>query len=96
MQDINLHDFLTTELEEFHHSDIGNACRAVLTAAEGAMLDAAMRSLVVHAVQRFAAQARMEERHNVCEALRKIVHASASDSAITNSLADVRECLQKP
>ena len=60
------------------------------------MLDAAMHSLVVHAVQRCAAQARMEERHNVCEALRKIVHASALDSAITNSLADVRECLQKP
>ena len=49
-QGMNLHDFLTTELAEFRHSDIGNACRAVLTAAEGAMLDAAMRSLVVQAV----------------------------------------------
>ena len=96
MQDINLHDFLTTELEEFHHSDIGNACRAGLTAAEGAMLDAAMRSLVVQAVQLFTAQARMEERQNVCETLLQIVHASALDSAITNSLAEVRECLQKP
>src|SRR2546426_9903087 len=89
MQDINLHDFLTTALEEFHHSDIGNACRAVLTAAEGAMLDAAMRSLVVQAVHLFTAQVRMEERHNVCEALRKIVHASGSDSEITNSLVEL-------
>ena len=96
MQDINLHDFLTTELEEFHHSDIGNACRAVLTEAEGAMLDAAVRSLVVQAVQLFSAQARMEERHNVCEALRKIVHASGSDSEITNSLVELVECLHKP
>ena len=96
MQDINLHDFLTTELEEFHHSDIGNASRAGLTEAEGAMLDAAMRSLVVQAVQLFTAQARMEERHHVCEALRKIVHASASDSEITNSLVELIESLQKP
>ena len=93
---MNLHDFLTTELEEFHHSDIGNACRAVLTAAEGAMLDAAMRSLVVQAVQLFSAQVRMEERHTVCEALRKIVHARGSDSEITNSLVELVECLQKP
>ncbi len=96
MQDINLHDFLTTALEEFHHSDIGNACRAVLTAAEGAMLDAAMRSLVVQAVQLFSAQVRMEERHNVCEALLKIVHASASDGEIKNSLVELIESLQKP
>ena len=34
IQDINLHDFLTTELEEFHHSDIGTVCRAMLTEAE--------------------------------------------------------------
>ena len=96
MQDINLHDFLTTALAEFHHSDIGNACRAVLTAAEGAMLDAAMRSLVVQAVQLFTAQARMEERHNVCEALLKIVHESGSDSEVKNSLVELVECLQKP
>src|SRR5437870_12510741 len=96
MQDINLHDFLTTALAEFHHSDIGNACRAVLTAAEGAMLDAAMRSLVVQAVQLFSAQVRMEERHTVCEALRKIVHARGSDSEITNSLVELIECHQKP
>ena len=96
MQDINLHDFLTTALAEFHHSDIGNACRAVLTAAEGAMLDAAMRSLVVQAVHLCTAQVRMEERHHVCEALRKIVHASGADSEITNSLVELVECLQKP
>src|SRR2546426_12010133 len=96
MQDINLHDFLTTALEEFHHSDIGNACRAVLTEAEGAMLDAAMRALVVQAVHLFSAQVRMEERHTVCEALRKIVHARGADSEITNSLVGLVECLQKP
>ena len=96
VQGMNLHDFLTTALEEFHHSDIGHACRAGLTEAEGAMLDAAMRSLVVQAVQLFTAQARMEERQNVCETLLKIVHASASDSEIKNSLADVIECLRKP
>ena len=60
------------------------------------MLDVAMRSLVVQAVQLFTAQARMEERHNVCEALLKIVHASGSDSEITNSLVELIECLQKP
>ena len=96
VQGMNLHDFLTTALAEFHHSDIGHACRAGLTEAEGAMLDAAMRSLVVQAVQLFTAQARMEERHHVCEALRKIVHASASDSEITNSLVELIESLQKP
>jgi hypothetical protein len=96
MQDINLHDFLTTELEKFHHSDIGAVCRAVLTETDGAMLDAAMRSLVVQAVQRFAAQARMEERHNVREQLLKIVQESASDSEIKNSLVALIESLQKP
>ena len=96
MQDINLHDFLTTELDKFHHSDIGTVCRAVLTETDGAMLDAALRSLVVQAVQLFTAQARMEERHNVCEQLRKIVQESASDSDITHSLTEVIECLQKP
>jgi hypothetical protein len=96
MQDINLHDFLTTELDKFHHSDIGTVCRAVLTDTDGAMLDAALRSLVVQAVQLFTAQARMEERHNVCEQLRKIVQESASDSDITHSLTEVIECLQKP
>ena len=96
MQDINLHDFLTTALEEFHHSDIGNACRAVLTEAEGARLDVAMRSLVVKAVQLFTAQVRMEERHNICEALLKIVHESASDSDTRNSLVEFIECLHKP
>jgi hypothetical protein len=96
MQDINLHDFLTTALAKFHHSDIGTVCRAVLTEADGAMLDAAVRSLVVQAVQLFTAQARMEERHNVCEQLRKIVEESASDSEIKNSLSDTIECLQKP
>jgi len=60
------------------------------------MLDAAMRSLVVQAVQLFSAQVRMEERHTVCEALRKIVHARGSDSEITNSLVELVECLQKP
>ena len=96
VQGMNLHDFLTTALEEFHHSDIGHACRAGLTEAEGAMLDAAMRSLVVQAVQLFTAQARMEERHNVCEALLKIVHESGSDSEVKNSLVELVECLQKP
>jgi len=95
-QDINLHDFLTTELDKFHHSDIGTVCRAVLTEADGAMLDAAMRSLGVQAVQVFAAQVRMEERHNICEQLRKIVQESASDSAITHSLIEFIESLQKP
>ena len=46
------------------------------------MLDAAMRSLVVQAVQLFTAQVRREERHNVYEALLKIVQGSASDSEI--------------
>jgi len=96
MQDINLHDFLTTELEKFHHSDIGTVCRAVLTETDGAMLDAALRSLVVQAVQLFTAQARMEERHNVCEQLREIIQESASDSEIKNSLTDIIECLQMP
>jgi hypothetical protein len=96
MQDNNLHDVLTTELEKFHHSEIGTVCRAVLTDTDGAMLDAALRSLVVQAVQLFTAQARMEERHNVCEQLRKIVQESASDSDITHSLTEVIECLQKP
>ena len=96
VQGMNLHDFLTTELAEFHHSDIGTACSAVLTEAEGAMLDVAIRSLVVKAVQLFAAQVRMEERHNVCVALLKIVQARASDSEITNSLVELVECLQKP
>jgi hypothetical protein len=96
VQGMNLHDFLTTELEKFHHSDIGTVCRAALTEAEGAMLDVAMRSLVVKAVQLFTAQVRMEERHNVCEALLKIVHASASDSEIKNSLVELIESLQKP
>ena len=93
---MNLHDFLATELAKFHHSDIGTVCRAVLTEAEGAMLDVALRSLVLQAVQLCTAQARMEERHNVCEELLKIVHASASDSEITNSLVELIECLQKP
>jgi len=96
MQGMNLHDFLTTALAEFHQSDIGHACRAGLTEAEGAMLDAAMRSLVVQAVQLFTAQARMEERQNVCETLLQIVHASASDSEIKNSLVELIESLQKP
>ena len=96
MQDINLHDFLTIELDKFHHSDIGTICRAVLMETDGAMLDAAMRFLVVQAVQRFAAQARMEERHNVCEQLWKIIQESASDSEIKHSLTEVIEYLQKP
>jgi hypothetical protein len=96
MQDINLHDFLTTALEEFHHSDIGNTCRAVLTAAESALLDAAMRSLVVQAVQQFTAQVRMEEKQNVYEALRKIVQESAADGESTTRLIAFIECLQKP
>ncbi len=93
---MNLHDFFATELEEFHHSDIGNVCRAVLTEAEGAILDVAMRSLVLQAVQLCTAQARMEERHNVCEALLKIVDASASDSETIHRLVELIECLQKP
>jgi hypothetical protein len=96
IHDINLHDFLTTELDKFHHSDIGTVCRTMLTEADGAMLDAAIRSLVVQAVQLFTAQARMEERHNICEHLRKIVQESASDSAITHSLLEFIESLQKP
>jgi len=60
------------------------------------MLDVARRALVVQAVHLCTAQARMEERHNVCEALRKIVHARASDSEITNSLVELIESLQKP
>jgi hypothetical protein len=96
VQGMNLHDFFVTELEKFHHSDIGTACGAVLTEAEGAMLDAAVRSLVVQAVQLFAAQARMEERHNICEALLKIVQESASDGEIKHSLVELVECLQKP
>jgi len=96
MPDINLHDFLTTTLEEFHQSEMGIACRAVLTEADGAMLDAALRSLVVRAVQVFTAQARMEERHHICEQLRKIVQESASDGAITHSLLEFIESLQKP
>jgi hypothetical protein len=96
MQDINLHDFLTTELDKFHHSDIGTVCRAVLTETDGALLDAAMRSLVVQAVQVFTAQVRREERTNIGEALRQIVQESASDSAITHSLMEFIESLQKP
>jgi hypothetical protein len=96
MHDINLHDFLTTALEEFHHSDSGTTCRTVLTEDEGAMLDAAMRSLVIQAVQVFTAQVRREERHNVCEALLKIVQESTSDSAIKNRLGALIEYLQKP
>jgi hypothetical protein len=96
IQDINLHDFLSTELDKFHHSDIGTVCRAVLAATDRAMLDAAVRSLVVQAVQLFTAQVRMEERHNVSEALRKIVQESASDRDIKNSLVALIECLHKP
>jgi hypothetical protein len=96
IQDINLHDFLTTELDKFHHSDIGTVCRAVLTETDGATLDAAMRSLVVQAVQLFTAQVRREERHNIGEALRKIVQESASDSAITHNVLEFIESLQKP
>ena len=89
MHDINLHDFLTIELDKFHHSDIGTVCYAVLTDTDGALLDAALRSLVVQAVQVFTAQARMEERHNICEQLREIVQESASDSEITHRLTEV-------
>jgi hypothetical protein len=96
MQDINLHDFLSTELDKFHHSDIGTVCRAGLTETDGALLDAALRSLVVQAVQVFTAQARMEERHNVGEHLGKIVQESASDSAITHNLLEFIESLHKP
>jgi hypothetical protein len=96
MQDNNLHDVLTTELEKFHHSEIGTVCRSVLTETDGAMLDAALRSLVVQAVQLFIAQVRREERYNIGEALRQIVQESASDGEIKNSLAEVIECLQKP
>jgi hypothetical protein len=96
MHDINLHDFLTTELDKFHHSDIGIVCRAVLTETDGALLDAALRSLVVQAVQLFTAQARMEERHHICETLLKIVQESASDGAITHNLTEFIESLQKP
>jgi hypothetical protein len=96
MQDINLHDFLTTELDKFHHSDIGTVCRAVLTETDGALLDAAMRSLGVQAVQLFTAQVRREERHNLGEALRQIVQESASDSAITHNLLEFIEFLQTP
>ena len=96
MQDINLHDFLTTELDKFHHSDIGTVCRAVLTETDGELLDAAMRSLVVQAVQLFTTQVRREERHNIGEALRQIVQESASDSAITHNLMEFIESLQKP
>jgi hypothetical protein len=73
LQGMNLHDFLTTAFEAFHHSDIGTACRAGLTEAAGVMLDAAIRSLVVQAVQLLTAQVRMEERHNMCEPLLKLV-----------------------
>jgi hypothetical protein len=96
MQDNNLHDVLTTELEKFHHSEIGTVCRAVLTETDGALLDAALRSLVVQAVQLFTAQARREERHHICETLLKIVQESASDGAITHNLTEVIESLQKP
>ena len=60
------------------------------------MLDTALRSLVVQAVQVFTAQARMEEKHNIDEALRQIVQESASDSAITHDLVEFIESLQKP
>jgi hypothetical protein len=96
MQDNNLHDVLTTELEKFHHSEIGTVCRSVLTETDGAMLDAALRSLVVQAVQLFIAQVRREERYNIGEALRQIVQESASDSAITHNLLEYIESLQKP
>jgi len=96
MQDINLHDFLTTELDKFHHSEIGTVCRAVLMDTDGALLDAAMRSLVVQAVQLFTTQVRREERHNIGEALRQIVQESASDSAITHNLLEFIASLQKP
>ena len=96
MQDNNLHDVLTTELEKFHHSEIGTVCRSVLTDTDGAMLDAALRSLVVQAVQLFIAQVRREERYNIGEALRQIVQESASDSAITHNLLEYIESLHKP
>ena len=96
MQDINLHDFLTTELDKFHHSDAGTVCHAVLTDTDGALLDTAIRSLVVQAVQLFTTQVRREERTNIGEALRQIVQESASDSAITHSLMEFIESLQKP
>jgi hypothetical protein len=96
MQDNNLHDVLTTELEKFHHSEIGTVCRSVLTETDGAMLDAALRSLVVQAVQLFIAQVRREERYNIGEALRQIVQESASDSAITHNLLEYIESLHKP
>jgi hypothetical protein len=96
MQDNNLHDVLTTELEKFHHSEIGTVCRAVLTDTDGALLDAALRSLVVQAVQLFIAQVRREERYNIGEALRQIVQESASDSAITHNLLEYIESLHKP
>ena len=60
------------------------------------MLDAAMRALVVKAVQLFAAQVRMEERQNVCDELLKILQESASDGETMNRLVDLIECLQKP
>ena len=92
MHDINLHDFLTTALDTFHHSDIGTVCRAVLTEADGALLDAALRSLVVQAVQLFTTQMQREERHNIGEALRQLVQESASDSAITHNLLEFILC----
>jgi hypothetical protein len=83
-------------VEKFHHSEIGTVCRSVLTETDGAMLDAALRSLVVQAVQLFIAQVRREERHNIGEALRQIVQESASDSAITHNLLEYIESLHKP
>ena len=96
MQDNNLHDVLTTELEKFHHSENRTVCRSVLTETDGAMLDAAFWSLVVQAVQLFIAQVRREERYNIGEALRQIVQESASDSAITHHLLEYIESLHKP
>jgi len=93
---MHLHDFFLTAGAQCHHSDMGTVCRAALTEAEGAMLDVARRALVGQAVQRCTAQARMEERHTVCEARLKSVHASASDSEITNSLVELIASLHKP
>ena len=100
VQGMNLHDFLTTELDKFHHSDIGTVCRATLTEAEGAMLDVAMRSLVVKAVQLFTASrvshAKTPATIRLATSTTKIVHASASDGEIKNSLFELIESLQKP
>jgi hypothetical protein len=68
---MNLHDFFTIEFEKFHHSDSGHVCRAVLTEAEGHMLDATIRSVVLKALHLFMEKLRAEERQKICHELLK-------------------------